>query len=88
MKMSNLKLDNDLPFKSFVLTNSIVKNVNREFEFYGVQFYRDLTASEFTVYLKYPYGNMYWYILFKKYILPEIRRYRTKRTFTRRKRYE
>ena len=27
-------------------------------------------------------------ILFKKYILPEIRRYRTKRTFTRRKRYE
>ena len=27
-------------------------------------------------------------ILLKKYILPEIRRYRTKRTFTRRKRYE
>lgn len=27
-------------------------------------------------------------ILFKKYILPEIRRYRTKRTFTRKKRYE
>ena len=72
MKMSNLKLDNDLPFKSFVITNSIVKNVNREFEFYGVQFYRDLTASEFTVYLKYPYGNMYWYILFKKYISQKL----------------
>ena len=27
-------------------------------------------------------------ILLKKYILPEIRRYRTKRTFTMRKRYE
>ena len=27
-------------------------------------------------------------ILFKKYILPEVRRYRTKRTFTRMKRYE
>ena len=27
-------------------------------------------------------------ILLKKYILPEIRRYRIKRTFTRRKRYE
>ena len=27
-------------------------------------------------------------VLFRKYILPEIRRYRTKRTFTRRKRYE
>ena len=27
-------------------------------------------------------------ILLKKYILPEIRRYRTKRTFTGRKRYE
>ena len=26
--------------------------------------------------------------LLKKYILPETRRYRTKRTFTRRKRYE
>ena len=72
MKMSNLKLDNDLPFKSFVLTNSIVKNINREFEFYGVQFYRDLTTSEFTVYLKYPYGNMYWYILFKKYISQKL----------------
>ena len=72
MKMSNLKLDNDLPFKSFVLTNSIVKNINREFEFYGVQFYRDLTTSEFTVYLKYPYENMYRYILFKKYISQKL----------------
>lgn len=56
----------------YLLSDSRVKRVTREFSFYNVRFYREERVPELTVCLDYPAGNVYWYLDFKKLIETDI----------------
>lgn len=66
--LSTYVVQKNIPFQMYLLSNSTVKRILREFEFYNVRFYRLEKAKELTVHLDYPTGNMYWYLDFKKYV--------------------
>ena len=72
LKLNTFRLTRDVPFQMYLLSDSRVKRIAREFGFYAVRFYREEKAPEFTVCFDYPAGNMYWYIDFKKYVEQEI----------------
>jgi SNF2 family DNA or RNA helicase len=56
----------------YLLSDSRVKRIAREFNFYAVRFYREEKVPELTVCFDYPAGNLYWYVDFKKYVEQEI----------------
>ena len=68
MILSTLEVNGDFPFKAHLLSDSKVKKLIKEFDFYNISFYREEIASELTVMLQYPKGNMYWYLDFEKAI--------------------
>ena len=68
MILSTLEIKGNIPFQTYLLSDSKVKKIVKEFDFYNISFYREEYASEFVVQLKYPKGNMYWYLDFEKTI--------------------
>lgn len=68
MILNTLEISGDLPFQTYLLTSSKVKKIIKEFDFYNISFYKEEYASTFTVQLRYPKGNMYWYLDFEKAI--------------------
>lgn len=72
LKLNTFRITKDVPFQMYLLSDSRVKRIAREFSFYAVRFYREEKVPELTVCLDYPAGNLYWYVDFKKYIEQEI----------------
>lgn len=60
------------PFQTYLLDNSKVKNLCKEFDFYHISFVREMYTSDCTITLTYPKANVYWFIDFKKYINENI----------------
>lgn len=56
------------PFQLYLLQNSKVKSLCKEFDFYNIRFYREEKVIQPTICLDYPKGNLYWYLDFAKQI--------------------
>lgn len=74
LKLNTFRITRNVPFQMYLLTDSRVKRIAREFNFYSVRFYREEKVPDFTVCFDYPAGNLYWYVDFKKYVEQEILR--------------
>lgn len=72
LTLNTIRIEKNIPFQMYLLSDRLVKKLNKEFEFYNVRFYREERVREPTVCVDYPYGNMYWYTDFKKFIKTEI----------------
>lgn len=72
LKLNTLRIEKNIPFQMYLLSDRLVKKLNKEFEFYSVRFYREERVREPTVCVDYPCGNPYWYTDFKKFIKSEI----------------
>ena len=72
LTLETLRIEKNIPFQMYLLSDTLVKKLNREFEFYNVRFYREERVREPTVCVDYPSGNPYWYTDFKKFIKNEI----------------
>ena len=72
MQLKTFELKKNLPFQMYLLSNLLVKKINKEFSFYNVRIYRKEKVKTHTVCLDYPKGNMYWFVDFKKFIIKEI----------------
>ena len=72
MELAVFKYELDTQFQLYVLGSPKVKQLQREFEFYNLRFYREEKAKVPTMSLRYPKANVYWYLEFKKYIEAEI----------------
>lgn len=68
MILSTLEITGNIPFQTYLLSDSKVKKIVKDFDFYSISFYKEEYASTFTVQLRYPKGNMYWYLDFEKAI--------------------
>lgn len=68
MLLNTLEIKGNFPFQTYLLTDSKVKKIVKEFDFYNISFYKEECVSEFIVQLRYPKGNMYWYLDFEKTI--------------------
>lgn len=74
LKLNTYRITKDVPFQMYLLSDSRVKRIAREFSFYSVRFYREEKVPDLTVCFDYPAGNLYWYVDFKKYVEQEILR--------------
>ena len=72
MILSTLEIKGNIPFQTYLLSDSKVKKIVKEFDFYNIIFYREEYASEFIVQLRYPKGNLYWYLDFEKAINKQL----------------
>lgn len=72
MILSTLEIKGNIPFQTYLLSNSKIKKIVKDFDFYNISFYKEEYASEFTVKLKYPKGNMYWYLDFERAINKQL----------------
>ena len=72
LKLNTYRITRQVPFQMYLLSDSRVKRIAREFSFYAVRFYREEKVPDFTVCFDYPAGNMYWFVDFKKYVEQEI----------------
>ena len=72
MELKTFKIKENTPFLMYLLSDILVKKLNKEFQFYNVRFYREERTKELTVCLDYPKGNLYWFLEFQKYIYEEI----------------
>ena len=72
MILSTLEIKDNLPFQTYLLSDSKVKKIVKEFDFYNISFYREEMVSNFLVMLQYPKGNMYWYLDFEKAIIKHL----------------
>ena len=72
VKLNVYKVDKNVPFQMYLLSDPTIKKILREFDFYNVRFYREERTKEPTVCLEYPAGNLYWFLDFKKSIEESI----------------
>lgn len=72
LTLSTMKIVRNIPFQMYLLSDSRVKRITREFSFYGVRIYREEGMKDLTVCIDYPTGNMYWYVDFKKLVKQDI----------------
>lgn len=72
MILSTLEIKGNIPFQTYLLSDTKVKKIVKEFDFYNIIFYREEYASEFIVQLRYPKGNLYWYLDFEKAINKQL----------------
>ena len=66
VKLGTVQITHNVPFQMYLLSNVRLKRMLLEYQFHSVRFYREERAKEFTVCLDYPYGNLYWFVDFKK----------------------
>jgi SNF2 family DNA or RNA helicase len=56
----------------YLLSDVRIKKLLREFDFYGVKFYREERVKVLTVCIDYPKGNVYWFVDFKRLVESDI----------------
>lgn len=71
-KMIVSKSDKLDPFHAYILSDSNVKRMYKEFDFYNIKFYKEEFSKSSVLWFQYPKGNMYWYLDFIKYIKKEF----------------
>ena len=68
MDLIDFKVVDNIPFQMYLLSDVTVKRIIKDFSFYNIKFYKEEGTKEFTVCLKYPKGNMYWFLEFTKIV--------------------
>lgn len=68
MILSTLEIKENAIFQTYLLLDPKVKKIVKEFDFYNITFYREERVNDFIIYLRYPKGNLYWYLDFEKTI--------------------
>jgi hypothetical protein len=66
VKIGTIAITGNTPFQMYLLSDTKLKRMLLEYQFHSVRFYREERTSELTVCLDYPYGNLYWFVDFKK----------------------
>jgi len=59
-------------FQNYLLNNSDIKKLCKEFDFYQIRFYKEMYTEDSEVVFDYPKANIYWFLDFKKYIYDHI----------------
>lgn len=72
MILNTLEIKGNVPFQTYLLNDTKVKKIVKDFDFYKIVFYKEEYASEFIVKLRYPKGNLYWYLDFEKAINKQL----------------
>ena len=72
MDLVDFEIVDNFPFQSYLLSDTTVKRICKDFTFYNIKFYKKEKAKDFTVCLQYPKGNMYWFLEFVKSIKKDI----------------
>lgn len=72
MNLIDFEITGEIPFLSYLLSDTTVKRILKDFEFYNVRLYRKEGTKDLTVCLTYPQGNMYWFLEFVKIIKKDI----------------
>ena len=72
MDLVDFEIVDNFPFQSYLLSDTSVKRICKDFTFYNIKFYKKEKAKDFTVCLQYPKGNMYWFLEFVKSIKKDI----------------
>lgn len=72
MNLNIFEITDNQPFQLYLLSDTLVKSINKEFAFYNTHFYRKEKVKNLTVCLEYPEANIYWYLDFKKYVYNKI----------------
>lgn len=70
--LNTYRITDNIPFQMYLLSDSRIKKLLREFDFYNVRFYREERVKLHTVCLDYPKGNVYWFVDFKRAIESDI----------------
>ena len=70
--LNTYRITDNVPFQMYLLSDSRIKKLLREFDFYSVRFYREERVKEFTVCFDYPKGNVYWFVDFKRAVENDI----------------
>lgn len=66
MHLETMRVKGERSFLLWLISNSKLRKVLKEYTFYGVRFYREERTADLQVLFDYPYCNMYWYLDFKK----------------------
>lgn len=72
MELKTFRIIDNEPFKMYLLSDTNVKRLVREFEFYNIRIYREERTKILTVCIDYPKANVYWFVEFKRFIINEI----------------
>ena len=72
MDLVDFEIIDNFPFQSYLLSDTVVKRICKDFTFYNIKFYKKEKAKDFTVCLQYPKGNMYWFLEFVKLVKKDI----------------
>ena len=70
--LNTYRIKDNVPFQMYLLSDSRIKKLLREFDFYSVRFYREERTKELTVCIDYPKGNVYWFVDFKRAVESDI----------------
>lgn len=70
--LNTYRITDNVPFQMYLLSDSRIKKLLREFDFYSVRFYREERTRTHTVCLTYPKGNVYWFVDFKRAVESDI----------------
>ena len=72
MDLVDFEIKDNFPFQSYLLSDTSVKRICKDFTFYNIKFYKKEKVKDFTVCLQYPKGNMFWFLEFVKLIKRDI----------------
>lgn len=72
ISLNTYRITDNVPFQMYLLSDSRIKKLLREFDFYNVRFYREERTKEHTVCIDYPKGNVYWFVDFKRLVESDI----------------
>ena len=70
--LNTYRITDNIPFQMYLLADSRIKKLLREFDFYNVRFYREERVKTPTVCIDYPKGNVYWFVDFKRLVESDI----------------
>ena len=70
--LNTYRITDNVPFQMYLLSDSRIKKLLREFDFYSVRIYREERVKESTVCIDYPKGNVYWFVDFKRAVETDI----------------
>lgn len=66
MILNKLEIVGTDAFKIFILSNTKIKRILKEYNFYNIRFFKQNFNTEYKVYLEYPKANIYWALDFKR----------------------